>query len=576
MPSTPPHTDPLPDPQSDLAIARSTPLSPIAAIAAEAGIPEQRVEPYGRHVAKIDLGVLDDIAGRRPAKYVVVTAVTPTPLGEGKTTTAVGLAQGLAALGHRTMLTLRQPSMGPTFGVKGGAAGAGHAQVLPMEQMNLHLTGDFHAITAAHNLLAAMVDNHLHQGNDLGLDPHAISWRRVVDVNDRALRNLVLGLGQAQDGVPRQSGFDITAASEVGVIIALATSLRDLRERLGRIVVGFTRDGRAVTAEDLRAAGAMAAILKDALRPNLLQTCEHTPVLVHAGPFGNIATGNSSIVADQVGVRCADYLITEAGFGADMGAERFINIKCRLSGLQPHAAVVVTTVRAMKLHSGRHRVVAGRPLPDAMLAENPDDVRAGAANLLKHLDIVHSFGLIPVVAVNVFPQDHPSELQAIVDIASAAGVRCRLATHVVDGGQGAVDLARAVVEACEQPSEVRYTYRLDEPLVAKITAVAREVYGADAIDVLPDAARELARLEALGYGDLPVVIAKTHLSISSDPRLKGAPTGWTLPVREVRLAAGAGYVYAICGDMRTMPGLGKHPAAERIDIDEHGEIVGLF
>lgn len=576
MPSTSPRTDPCPEPQSDLAIARSTPLSPIAAIAADAGIPEQRVEPYGRHVAKIDLGVLDDIAGRRPAKYVVVTAVTPTPLGEGKTTTAVGLAQGLAALGHRTMLTLRQPSMGPTFGVKGGAAGAGHAQVLPMEQMNLHLTGDFHAITAAHNLLAAMVDNHLHQGNDLGLDPHAISWRRVVDVNDRALRNLVLGLGQAQDGVPRQSGFDITAASEVGVIIALATSLRDLRERLGRIVVGFTRDGRPVTADDLRAAGAMAVILKDALRPNLLQTCEHTPVLVHAGPFGNIATGNSSIVADQVGVRCADYLITEAGFGADMGAERFVNIKCRLSGLQPHAAVVVTTVRAMKLHSGRHRVVAGRPLPDAMLAENPDDVRAGAANLLKHLDIVHSFGLIPVVAVNVFPQDHPSELQAIVDIASAAGVRCRLASHVVDGGQGAVDLARAVVEACEQPSEVRYTYRLDEPLVAKITAVAREVYGADAIDVLPDAARELARLEALGYGNLPVVIAKTHLSISSDPRLKGAPTGWTLPVREVRLAAGAGYVYAICGDMRTMPGLGRHPAAERIDIDEHGEIVGLF
>ena len=575
MPSTSPHTG-SPAPQSDLAIARSTPLRPIAAIAADAGIPEERVEPYGRHVAKVDLGVLDDIAGRPPAKYVVVTAVTPTPLGEGKTTTAVGLAQGLAHLGHRTMLTLRQPSMGPTFGVKGGAAGAGHAQVLPMEQMNLHLTGDFHAITAAHNLLAAMVDNHLHQGNELGLDPHAISWRRVVDVNDRALRNLVLGLGQAQDGVPRQSGFDITAASEVGVILALSTSLRDLRERLGRIVVGFTRDGRPVTAEDLRAAGAMAVILKDALRPNLLQTCEHTPVLVHAGPFGNIATGNSSIVADQVGVRCADYLITEAGFGADMGAERFVNIKCRLSGLQPHAAVVVTTVRAMKLHSGRHRVVAGRPLPDAMLAENPDDVRAGAANLLKHLDIVHSFGLIPVVAVNVFPQDHPSELQEIVDIAAAAGVRCRLATHVVDGGPGAVELARAVVEACEQPSEVRYTYRLEEPLVAKITAVAREVYGADAIDVLPDAARELARLEALGYGNLPVVIAKTHLSISSDPRLKGAPSGWTLPVREVRLAAGAGYVYAICGDMRTMPGLGKHPAAERIDIDEHGEIVGLF
>ena len=575
MPSTSP-TERSSSVESDLDIARATPLIPIATIAERAGIPEERVEPYGRHVAKIDLGVVGDIAGRRPAKYVVVTAVTPTPLGEGKTTTAVGLAQGLAHLGHRTMLTLRQPSMGPTFGVKGGAAGAGHAQVLPMEQMNLHLTGDFHAITAAHNLLAAMVDNHLHQGNELGLDPHAISWRRVVDVNDRALRNLVLGLGQAQDGVPRQSGFDITAASEVGVILALATSLRDMRQRLGRIVVGFTREGRPVTAEDLRAAGAMAVILKDALRPNLLQTCEHTPVLVHAGPFGNIATGNSSIVADQVGIRCADYLITEAGFGADMGAERFVNIKCRLSGLQPHAAVVVTTVRAMKLHSGRHRVVAGRPLPDAMLAESPDDVRAGAANLLKHLDIVHSFGLIPVVAVNVFPQDHPSELQEILDIASAAGVRCRLATHVVDGGPGAVELARAVVEACEQPSEVRYTYQLDEPLVAKITAVAREVYGADAIDLLPDAARELARLETLGYGDLPVVIAKTHLSISSDPRLKGAPIGWTLPVREVRLAAGAGYVYAICGDMRTMPGLGRHPAAERIDIDEAGEIVGLF
>ena len=576
MPSTSPTTGRPRPVESDLDIARATPLSPIDSIAAAAGIPERRVEPYGRHVAKIDLGVLDDIGGRRPAKYVVVTAVTPTPLGEGKTTTAVGLAQGLARLGHRTMLTLRQPSMGPTFGVKGGAAGAGHAQVLPMEQMNLHLTGDFHAITAAHNLLAAMVDNHLHQGNELGLDPHAISWRRVVDVNDRALRNLVLGLGQAQDGVPRQSGFDITAASEVGVIVALATSLRDMRIRLGRIVVGFTRDGRAVSADDLKAAGAMAAILKDALRPNLLQTCEHTPVLVHAGPFGNIATGNSSIVADQVGVRCADYLITEAGFGSDMGAERFVNIKCRLSGLQPHAAVVVTTVRAMKLHSGRHRVVAGRPLPDAMLTESPDDVRAGAANLLKHLDIVRSFGLIPVVAVNVFPQDHPSELQEIVDIATAAGVRCRLATHVVDGGSGAVELARAVVEACEEPSEVRYTYDLDEPLAAKITAVAREVYGADAIDLLPDAGRELARLEGLGYGNLPVVIAKTHLSISSDPRLKGAPSGWTLPVREVRLAAGAGYVYAICGDMRTMPGLGRHPAAERIDIDEAGEIVGLF
>ncbi len=560
---------------SDLEIARAAQLDPISEIAERAGIPADAVEPYGRHVGKVDLSAIETMADRPDAKYIVITAVTPTPLGEGKTTTAVGLAQGLATLGHRTMLTLRQPSMGPTFGVKGGAAGAGYSQVLPMETMNLHLTGDFHAITAAHNLLAAMVDNHLHQGNVLDLNPHAISWRRVVDVNDRVLRNVIVGLGEMQDGIPRQSGFDITAASEVGVILALATSLADMRARLGHIVVGYNRQGDPVTADDLKAAGAMAVIMKDALKPNLLQTTEHTPVLVHAGPFGNIATGNSSVVADTVGIKTSDYLITEAGFGSDMGAERFFNIKCRISGLKPDAAVVVTTVRALKLHSGRHRVVAGRPLPDEMLAENPDDVRAGAANMLKHIDIVRSFGVSPVVAINVFPTDHDSELDAIAEISEEAGARWARSTHVVDGGEGAAELAREVVAACGEPRRQRFSYEWDESLIGKLTAVAREVYAADVIELSPSAARELERFEKLGFGDLPVVIAKTHLSISSDPKLKGAPTGWTMPVREVRLAAGAGYVYAICGDMRTMPGLGKSPAAERIDIDEDGNIVGL-
>lgn len=561
---------------SDLEIARATTLRPIGDIAEMAHIPEEFVEPYGRHVAKIDLAAIESISERPTAKYVVVTAVTPTPLGEGKTTTAVGLAQGLVALGHETMLTLRQPSMGPTFGVKGGAAGGGYSQIVPMEILNLHLTGDFHAVTAAHNLLAAMVDSHLHHGNELDLEPHSITWRRVLDVNDRALRGVVIGLGAKIDGVPRQSGFDITAASEVMVILALATSLADLRARLGRIVVGYSRAGAAVTAEDLRAAGAMTVILKDALKPNLMQTTENTPALIHAGPFGNIATGNSSVIADRLGVHTADYVLTEAGFGADMGGERFFNVKCRVGGLTPHAAVLVVTVRALKTHSGRYAVAAGRPLPPEMLAEGPQDVRAGASNLRKHIEIVRSFGVTPVVAVNAFPTDHPSEHEVITQIAREAGAFVAVSTHVVDGGAGAQDLARAVVEACGQPSTFTPTYELSDPLTTKIDKVATGVYGADGIDVSPAAAKELARFEALGYGDLPVVIAKTHLSISSDPGLRGAPTGWRLPVREVRLAAGAGYVYAICGDMRTMPGLSKRPAAHAIDIDADGNVVGLF
>ncbi|HRW18808.1 MAG TPA: formate--tetrahydrofolate ligase [Dermatophilaceae bacterium] len=564
---------PLP---SDLELARAATLLPITEVATAAGIDAAYVVPYGNDVAKVSLEAIDALADRPAGKYVVVTAVTPTPLGEGKTTTAVGLAQGLAHLGHRTALTLRQPSMGPTFGIKGGAAGAGRSQVLPMERLNLHLTGDFHAVTAAHNLLAAMLDNHLHHGNAFGIDPREISWRRVLDVNDRALRQVVLGLGARADGVPRQSGFDITAASEVMVILALASSLADLRARLGRIVVGYTFTGQPVTAEDLGAAGAMAVIMKDALAPNLLQTMEHTPAFIHAGPFGNIATGNSSIVADLVGIRTADYVLTEAGFGADMGCERFVNVKCRLSGLQPQAAVLVVTVRALKTHSGRFRVVAGKPLPPEMLVEDVDAVLAGAANLRKHIEIAQGFGLAPIVAINAFPGDHPSEHAAIGRVAEEAGVRWAVSTHVVDGGPGARELAQVVVEACEEPSAgLRFSYDLEDSLVSKIEAVATKVYGADGVDLSAEAKRGLARFEELGYGRFPVVVAKTHLSVSSDPTLKGAPTGWRMPVREVRVAAGAGYVYAIAGDMRTMPGLSSHPAAERIDLDEHGEIVGL-
>ena len=560
---------------TDLEIGRATDLLPIEEVAASAGIAAEHLEPYGRYIAKIAPTALATLSDQAPAKYVVITAVTPTPLGEGKTTTAIGLAQGLSLLGHRSMLSLRQPSLGPTFGIKGGAAGAGYSQVVPMEAVNLHLTGDFHAVTAAHNLLTAMVDNHLHHGNELGIDSRTIAWRRVLDVNDRALRNVVVGLGERMDGVPRQSGFDITAASEVMVILSLATSLRNLRERLGRIVVGFTYAGAAVTAEDLKAAGAMAVMLRDAIKPNLLQTLENTPALIHAGPFGNIATGNSSVVADLLGIRTADYLLTEAGFGSDMGAERFFDVKCRASELQPNAAVLVVTVRALKTHSGRYHVVAGRPLPPEMLEENPEDVRVGGENLRRHIEIVRRFGVSPVVAINAFPTDYDSEHNVIREIAAEAGARVAVTRHVAEGGKGALELAALVVEAAQEPTAFRYLYDLDVPLVDKIEKAAREIYGADGIDLAPSVAKQLKRFEVLGYGAFPVVIAKTHLSISSDPTLLGAPTGWRMPVREVRAAVGAGYVYAICGEMRTMPGLPKHPAAERIDIDEDGNIVGL-
>ncbi|MDA8062916.1 MAG: formate--tetrahydrofolate ligase [Actinomycetota bacterium] len=560
---------------SDLEIARRASLKPLTEVAASMGIGEHLLVPYGEQVAKVELAAIDELAERPRAKYVVVSAITPTPLGEGKTTTTVGLGQAMRHIGKRATVAIRQPSMGPTFGIKGGAAGGGYSQVVPMEILNLHLTGDFHAVTAAHNLLSAILDNHLHQGNQLGLSIDDITWRRVLDVNDRSLRNIVIGLGAKEDGLTRQSGFDITAASEVMAIFALARSVADLRERLGRIVVGYSASGTPVTAEELRGAGSMAVIMRDAMKPNLLQTLENTPVLVHAGPFGNIAHGNSSIVADLIGIHAGDFLVTEAGFGADMGAERFFNIKCRSSGLTPDAAVVVATVRALKAHSGKHRIVAGRPLPEALLAENPDEVHLGGANLAKQIDNIKLHGVTPVVAINAFPTDHPSEWRAIEEIAASMGARSAVCQHFSQGGAGAVELAEKVAEAAEEPSEFELLYPDEMPLREKISTVATKVYGADGVSYSPLASRQLDRYEAAGFGNLPVCIAKTHLSISSDASLKGAPTGWTLPVREVRASVGAGFVYPICGDMRTMPGLGTNPAAFSIDLDADGGIVGL-
>src|SRR3954451_11354892 len=559
----------------DLQIAQAAALKPLGDVAAAMGIGSHLLEAYGENVAKIKLSAVEELADRPKAKYVVVSAVTPTPLGEGKTTTTVGLGQAMKHIGRQATVAIRQTSMGPTFGIKGGAAGGGYAQVVPMEILNLHLTGDFHAVTAAHNLLSALVDNHLFQGNSTGLDPHSITWRRVLDVNDRVLRNVVVGLGGRLDGIPRETGFDITAASEVMAIFALARSVREMRERFSRVVVGYTGDGTPVSAEDIGGAGAMTVIMLEALKPNLLQTLENTPVLVHAGPFGNIAHGNSSVVADLIGIHSGEYLITEAGFGADMGAERFFNIKCRASGLTPDAAVVVATVRALKAHSGKYRIVAGKALPPELLEENPDDVLAGAANLAKQIENVKAHGVTPVVAINGFPTDHKSEHEAIRQVAAAAGVRVAVCTHFSDGGAGATDLARAVVEACEEPSGFHFLYKDSDTLKQKIEKVATVIYGAERVEYTPAANKQLKTYEDNGFGNLPVCIAKTHLSISGDASLKGAPTGHTLTVREARASVGAGFVYPICGEMRTMPGLGSAPAASIIDFDENGEIVGL-
>ncbi|MDP6964391.1 MAG: formate--tetrahydrofolate ligase [Acidimicrobiales bacterium] len=560
---------------SDLEIARKAELKPLTDIAKESGIPESSLELYGEGAAKIKLDAIDAMAAKPKAKYVVVTAITPTPLGEGKTTTTVGLGQGFSHIGKRATIAIRQPSLGPTFGIKGGAAGGGYAQVVPMELFNLHLTGDMHAVTAAHNMCSAMLDSHLFHGNELGLDIHNITWRRVIDINDRSLRNAVVGLGGRLDGVPRETGFDITAASEVMAALALCTSLADLRERMGRIVVGYDKAMTPITADDIEVAGAMTVLLKEAIKPNLMQTLEGTPALVHCGPFGNIATGNSSIIADQIGIHTGDFLLTEAGFGADMGAERFFNIKCRYSGMAPDAAVLVATVRGLKAHSGNHRIVAGKPLPDALLAENPDEVHEGGANLRKQIENVRIHGVSPVVAINRFPDDHDADLEAIAEIAEECGARCAITNHFSEGGAGASELAEAVAEATEEKTNFSVLYPDEMDIKEKIETVATKVYGAESVEFSAAATKQIDSYTANGFSDLPVCIAKTHLSVSSDASLKGAPTGWSLPVREVRASIGAGFVYPICGEMRTMPGLGKTPAAAGIDIDENGEIVGL-
>ncbi len=563
---------------SDLDIAKRAQLRHIHEIAAQMGLDEGDLDTYGSpHVAKLRGEVLAKVSERASGKYIDVTAITPTPFGEGKSTTAVGLAQGLQKIGKRSVLTLRQPSQGPTFGIKGGAAGGGYSQVVPMDIFNLHLTGDIHAVSAANNLLAAMIDNRLLRGNPLDIDVDTITWRRVLDVNDRSLRDIVIGLGGRMDGVTRQTGFDIAVASEVMAILALTTSLSDMRARFGRIVIGMNKDKQPVTAEDIGAAGAMTVLMKDALRPNLLQTLENTPALVHAGPFANIAHGNSSVLADLIGIRCGEYLVTESGFGADIGAEKFFNIKCRASGLKPDAAVLVVTVRALKSHSGKYRVVAGRGLPEEMLAENVADVEAGASNLVKQIENVRAHGVTPVVAVNAFASDHPSELASIQRIATENGaIGAAICHHHARGGDGARELAEMVVTAANTANEFRYLYDLEQPIRAKIEAIATQIYGAAAVSYTPLARRQIRSYEESGFGNLPICMAKTHLSLSHDANRKGAPQGFTLPISEVRASIGAGFIYPLCGDMRTMPGLSAHPAAENVDLSEDGEVEGLF
>lgn len=564
---------------SDLVIAQRAGLEPIHKIAEQMGLEPSDFDLYGSpYVAKLRLDVLEKIRDRPDAKYIDVTSITPTPLGEGKSTTTVGLGQAMKHIGKRSIVALRQPSQGPTFGIKGGAAGGGYSQIVPMEMFNLHLTGDIHAVSAANNLLAAMIDNRLMRGNPLDMDPYSITWKRVLDVNDRVLRQIILGLGgKFEGGMVRESGFDIAVASEVMAILALTTSLNDMRERFGRIVIGLTNNRQPVTAEQIGAAGAMTVLMKDALRPNLLQTLENTPALVHAGPFANIAHGNSSVLADLIGIKCTDYLVTESGFGADIGAEKFFNIKCRYSGLKPDAAVLVATIRALKSHSGNYRVVAGKPLPPEMLELNVHDVELGAVNLVKQIDNVRKHGVTPVVAINVFEDDHPEEIEAVRRISVECGaLGAAVCRHHAEGGAGAVELAEMVVSAAETPNEFRFLYGLDQSIKTKIETIAREIYGADGVIFDSLAERQIRDYEANGFGNLPICMAKTHLSLSHDPSLKGVPTGFTLPVREVRASVGAGFIYPLCGDMRTMPGLPEHPAAEQVDIDADGNIVGLF
>jgi formate--tetrahydrofolate ligase len=562
---------------SDLDIAQAAALQPIAAIASAYGLNHDELIPYGAHMAKVRLSVLERLAERPNGKYIDVTGITPTPLGEGKTVTTIGLTLGLNKCGQQAVTCIRQPSLGPVFGIKGGAAGGGYAQVVPMEDFNLHLTGDNHAVSVAHNLLAAFVDNHIHQGNALNIDTRRVTWRRVVDVSDRALRNIVCGLGARTDGVPRQAGFDIAVASECMAILALARDLQDLRRRMGRIIVGRTQHNEPVTAEDLACAGAMTVLMKDAIMPTVMQTLEGTLCFVHAGPFANIAHGNSSILADMIALKLGDYVVTESGFGADCGMEKFMNIKCRYSGLRPDAVCIVATVRALKAHSGDFKVVAGKPLDKGLLDENLDALERGLPNLEKHIENVAVFGVPAVVAINRFPSDTEREHALIRERALAAGAMDAVVSDVhARGGEGGVALAEAVMKAADAPSDFKFLYEDDLTIAEKLEVIAREVYGAEGVGLYPGARKQIAWIDEHGFGGLPVCVAKTHLSLSHDPKLKGRPTGFRVPVKEVRLSAGAGFVYALTGDVRTMPGLPSVPAGNSIDIDAEGRVVGLF
>jgi formate--tetrahydrofolate ligase len=555
--------------RSNIEIAQAAHLMPIQQVAERLGIPDEALEPYGRHKAKVALRWLAGLEDRPDGKLILVTAMSPTPAGEGKTTTTVGLGDALGRIGEQSMICLREPALGPVFGMKGGAAGGGYAQVVPMEDINLHFTGDFAAIAVATNLLAALIDNHIQRGNTLDIDVRRVTWRRVLDVNDRALRDVVVGLGGADNGYPRESGFDIVVASEVMAVFCLATDVADLRERLGAIIVAYTRDRKPVRARDLKANGAMTAILRDALNPNLVQTLEHTPAFVHGGPFANIAHGCNSLVATQAALKLVDYVVTEAGFGSDLGAEKFVDILCRSSGLRPSAAVIVATVRAMKYHGG----VEVADLP----AENVPAVEKGSINLLRHLGIVReTLGLPAVVAINHRAEDTAAEIEALVRIAELAGAKAVVARHYAEGGAGAEDLAREVLRLCDEPASVTFTYPDDETLWHKMRMIATRIYGASDITASTFVRRQIQRLQDEGFGGLPVCVAKTQYSFSTDAKLRGAPTRHVVDIREVRLAAGAGFVVMVCGDVMTMPGLPAVPAAETIDVDEDGRIVGLF
>ena len=586
------HLFPVP---SDLVIAQAAQPKPISEIAAEIGLTDDDLIHYGKYKAKVHLDTLPKLANRPTGKYVDVTAITPTPLGEGKTTTSIGLVQGLGMLGHKSIACIRQPSMGPTFGIKGGAAGGGYSQVIPMEDFNLHLTGDIHAITAAHNLVAAAIDArwyHEERMNDerlakvgltrLNIDPYRTTWNRVTDTNDRALRNIIAGLGAEEDGRPRQTGFDITVASEIMAILALVngddykSALKDFRTRAGRTVIGYNKDGKPITLDDLGVAGAVTVMMKDALHPNLLQTLEGQPAFVHAGPFANIAHGNSSILADRLALKLGDYVVTESGFGADIGMEKFFNIKCRYSGLIPDCVVLVATIRALKMHGGGPRVVAGRPLDKAYIEENIPLLETGMDNLAAHIRNAKRFGIPVVVAVNKFPTDTDLEIETVMKGAIAAGAETAvMSNHWTEGGDGAIQLAEAVVAACEKPSNFEFLYPLDLPIKTKIETIAKEIYSAGKVIYEPQAEKQIKTYEDNGFGNLPICMAKTHLSISHDPNLKNAPSGFTMTVREVRASVGAGFIYPLIGEMRTMPGLGTRPVYMNIDVDDDGKVIGL-